>query len=198
MEGDFEDAGGAQSRRKPDGGFCFFSVTQLVMAWTALREAEIGLKELRAYFALAEMKSRRCGCKDDDPPPEFTPLELRRLIGGAGGEREAVHKLQAVGLLREVSREPEPAGALRADRTFGPLEFPHAGRRGRRQGAASARPLPRGGLGGIAAWRGCPGVCGPVGRCPVRAVRDEPAASARHPRVERVAAGEPRASRVDA
>ena len=48
------------------------------------------------------MKSRRCGCKDDGPPPEFTPLEIRRLVGGAGGEREAVQKLLAVGLLREV------------------------------------------------------------------------------------------------
>ncbi|MBV8382169.1 MAG: hypothetical protein JOZ63_06165, partial [Planctomycetaceae bacterium] len=74
------------------------------MAWTALREAQIGLKELRIYFALAEMKSRRCGCKRDDPPPEFTPLELRRLVGGAGGERQAVRKLLAVGLLREVSK----------------------------------------------------------------------------------------------
>ena len=69
-----------------------------------VREAEIGLKELRVYFALAEMKSRRCGCTDDDPPPEFTPLEIRRLVGGAGGEREAVQKLLAVGLLREVSK----------------------------------------------------------------------------------------------
>ena len=93
-----------EPRRKPEGGFAFFTVTQLVMAWTALREAEIGLKELRVYFALAEMKSRRCGCTDDDPPPEFTPLEIRRLVGGAGGEREAVNKLVAVGLLREVSK----------------------------------------------------------------------------------------------
>src|SRR5512147_2008267 len=98
MEGDFEDSGEAQTRRKPDGGFFFFTVTQLVMAWTALREGQIGLKELRVYFALAEMKSRRCGRQDDGTPPEFTPLELRRLVGGAGGEREAVHKLQAVGL----------------------------------------------------------------------------------------------------
>src|SRR5512135_1759229 len=91
-------------QRKPEGGFAFFSVTQLVMAWTAFREGQIGLKDLRVYFALAEMKSRRCGCGDDDPPPEFTPLEVRKLIGGAGGEREAVNKLLAVGLLREVSK----------------------------------------------------------------------------------------------
>jgi hypothetical protein len=98
------EAKDAEPRRKPEGGFAFFTVTQLVMAWSALREGEIGLKELRVYFALAEMKSRRCGCTDDDPPPEFTPLEVRRLVGGAGGERAAVNKLLAVGLLREVSK----------------------------------------------------------------------------------------------
>jgi hypothetical protein len=98
------EANDQEPRRKPEGGFAFFTVTQLVMAWTTLREAQIGLKELRVYFALTEMKNRRCGCKDNDPAPEFTPLELRRLIGGAGGEREAVHKLQSVGLLREVSK----------------------------------------------------------------------------------------------
>src|SRR5512144_1216407 len=101
MQGYFEELGAAEPRRKPEGGFAFFTVTQLLMAWAALREGQIGLKELRVYFALAEMKSRRCGCHDDDPPPEFTPLEIRRLVGGAGGEREAVHKLVAVGLLAE-------------------------------------------------------------------------------------------------
>src|SRR5512135_1039794 len=103
MQGDFEELGAAEPRRKPDGGFFFFTVTQLIMAWTALREGQIGLKELRVYFALAEMKSRRCGSKAGDPPPEFTPLEVRNLIGGAGGERAAVHKLVAVGLLRAAS-----------------------------------------------------------------------------------------------
>src|SRR5512142_1925368 len=93
-----------EPQRKPEGGFAFFSVVQLVLAWTAFREHQIGLKELRVYFALAEMKSRRCGCGDGDPPPEFTPLEVRKLVGGAGGEREAVNKLVAVGLLREVSK----------------------------------------------------------------------------------------------
>ena len=92
-----------EPRRKPEGGFAFFSVMQLVMAWTALREGKISLKELRIYFALAEMKSRRCGARDD-VAPEFAPLELRFLVGGVGGEREAVSKLIAVGLLREVSK----------------------------------------------------------------------------------------------
>src|SRR5512135_2627707 len=103
MEGDFEELGAAGSRRKPDGGFFFFSVMQLVMAWSALREGKITLKELRAYFALAEMKSRRCGARDD-AAPTFSVPELRALIGGAGGEREAVRKLVAVGLMREVSK----------------------------------------------------------------------------------------------
>src|SRR5512142_1021277 len=90
-------------RRKPEGGFAFFTVTQLVMAWSALREGECGLKELRTYFALAEMKSRRCG-PSDDAAPQFSARELRALIGGAGGERETVRKLVALGLLREVSK----------------------------------------------------------------------------------------------
>src|SRR5512135_3387490 len=93
-----------EPQRKPEGGFAFFSVMQLVMAWTALREGQIGLKELRVYFALAEMRSRRCTSQEGDAPPEFTPLELRKLVGGAGGEREAVQKLLAVGLLREVTK----------------------------------------------------------------------------------------------
>ena len=92
-----------EPQRKPEGGFAFFSVIQLVMAWTALREGKINLRELRTYFALAEMKNRRCGGQDDQRPPEFTPREIRNLVGGAGGEREAVHKLLSVGLLREVT-----------------------------------------------------------------------------------------------
>src|SRR5512135_974523 len=104
MEGNFEGSGATQTRRKPEGGFAFFSVIQLVMAWTAFREARINLRELRVYFALAEMKSRRCGCQDDQRPPEFTPREIRKLVGGAGGEREAVHKLLSVGLLRQVTK----------------------------------------------------------------------------------------------
>src|SRR5512135_3494178 len=93
-----------EPQRKPEGGFAFFSVIQLVMAWTAFREGHIGLKDLRAYFALAEMNSRRCGRPNDDREPRFTPHELRTLIGGAGGERSAVRKLVAVGLLRDVSK----------------------------------------------------------------------------------------------
>src|SRR5512135_2766045 len=93
-----------EPQRKPEGGFAFFSVIQLVMAWTAFREGKINLRELRVYFALAEMKSRRCGRPSDDRDPLFTPQELRTLIGGAGGERSAVRKLVAVGLLRHVSK----------------------------------------------------------------------------------------------
>src|SRR5512135_3437305 len=92
-----------EPQRKPEGGFAFFTVMQLMMAWTALREGEIGLKELRVYCALAEMKNRRCGPRDD-APPEFSARELRALIGGAGGECKAVRMLLSAGLLREVSK----------------------------------------------------------------------------------------------
>src|SRR5512135_525435 len=93
-----------EPQRKPEGGFAFFSVIQLIMAWTAFRDRHIGLKELRAYFALVEMKSRRSCPEDGGPDPKFTPLELAILIGGAGGERAIVQKLLAVGLLRSVSK----------------------------------------------------------------------------------------------
>lgn len=91
-----------ESKRKPEGGFCFFTGTQFAMAWTALREGKINLREFRVYFALAEMKNRRC--QDDQRPPKFTPREIRKLVGGVRGEREAVHKLLAVGLLRQVTK----------------------------------------------------------------------------------------------
>ena len=73
-----------EPRRKPEGGFAFFSVMQLVMAWTALREGKISLKELRIYFALAEMKSRRCGARDD-APRSSPPWNCGSWSAGKGG-----------------------------------------------------------------------------------------------------------------
>src|SRR5512135_128482 len=85
---------------------CFFTVQQLLMAWTALREGHITLKELRVYFALAEIlaKSRTRGVARGEAIPRFSAKELRVLVGGGDGMRNAVKKLLAVGLLREVSK----------------------------------------------------------------------------------------------
>jgi hypothetical protein len=93
-------------RRKPAGGFNLISITRLMMAWCAFREGHIGLKELRVYFALTEMQARRCGAKDGQTP-EFALEELRKLVGGAGGEplRESLRRLRRVGLIRTLSKE---------------------------------------------------------------------------------------------
>ena len=87
-----------------DARLFFFSVMQLVMAWTAYREGHISLKELRVYFALAEIfaTNRRSGARGE-AAPKFNTRELRALVGGTGGERSAMRRLLAVGLLREVS-----------------------------------------------------------------------------------------------
>jgi hypothetical protein len=77
-----------------------------MMAWCAFREGHIGLKELRVYFALVEMKARRCVLAEGQTP-EFAIEELRKLVGGAGGEalRESLRRLSRVGLVRNLSKE---------------------------------------------------------------------------------------------
>src|SRR5512135_1058335 len=89
----------------PKPPLCFFTVLQLLMAWTAYREGHISLKDLRVYFALAETRaqSRRGGAKGE-AAPKFSARELRALVGGDGGEQSAVRKLLAVGLLRDLSK----------------------------------------------------------------------------------------------
>ena len=101
-----QQGGRAEPKRKPAGGFILISVTQLIMAWTALKDGHIGLRELRVWFALFEMKARRCGAKDDQTP-EFGIDELRGLVGGEGGEalRECLRRLKAAGLIRTLTKE---------------------------------------------------------------------------------------------
>jgi hypothetical protein len=101
-----QQGGRAEPKRKPAGGFALVSVTQMMMAWCAFREGHIGLKELRVYFALVEMNARRCRL-DDGQTPEFTIEELRKLVGGEGGEtlRESLRRLKRVGLVRTLTKE---------------------------------------------------------------------------------------------
>ena len=63
-------------------------------------EGHISLKELRVYFALAETiaKSRPQGGAGGEAAPKFSARELRQLVGGEWGKRNAVKKLLAVGL----------------------------------------------------------------------------------------------------
>ena len=46
--------------RKPDGGFRFITAEQLFMAWWCYRVNQIRLFDLRIWFALHEIVSRRC------------------------------------------------------------------------------------------------------------------------------------------
>ena len=89
-----------------DVSLCFFTVTQLMMAWTALREGHISLKDLRVYFALAEIlaQSRPHGGASGEAAHKFSAQELRQLVGGEWGKRSAVEKLLAVGLIRDSSK----------------------------------------------------------------------------------------------
>ena len=106
MNQESKKGGRVPPKRKPAGGFNLLSVTQLMMAWCAFRGGHMGLKELRVYFALTEMQARRCGAKDGQTP-EFALDELRKLVGGAGGEplRESLRRLKRVGLIRTLSKE---------------------------------------------------------------------------------------------
>jgi hypothetical protein len=91
------------------------------MAWWAYREGHIGKLALRAYFGCIELETRRrlSGGK-------YRPSleELRKLVGGSGGEgqgglRPAVTSLLTLGLLRSCSADgvgfAQSADELRLD-----------------------------------------------------------------------------------
>jgi hypothetical protein len=116
---EFDQNGSRAPKRKPAGGFALVSVTQLMMAWCTFREGHMGLRDLRVYFALVEMKARRC-CLDDGQTPEFAIEELRKLVGGAGGEtlRESLRRLKRLGLLRTLSKVSIELGTGLDELTF--------------------------------------------------------------------------------
>lgn len=85
---------------KPVGGYRFISVTQLAMIWYAYESRQIEFRDLRVWFALHEMVSRRCEL-DSERFPAFGVAEIRGLVGGVGGEhlRRSVARLEALGLV---------------------------------------------------------------------------------------------------
>ncbi|HMB04447.1 MAG TPA: hypothetical protein VKP69_12010 [Isosphaeraceae bacterium] len=101
---------------------CFFTVPQLLMAWTAYREGQITLKDFRVYFALAETlaQSRPRGVARGKAIPKFSAQELRELIGGEDGELSAVRKLLAVGLLRDASKSTMEFATVASELRFVP------------------------------------------------------------------------------
>lgn len=86
---------------KPAGGFCFLSVAQLCMAWTCYEQGAIGLAELRAFFACAEMKTRRCGVeKGRSRTAHFSAFELAQLTDQTAAQtRRSLRQLEASGLI---------------------------------------------------------------------------------------------------
>ncbi len=89
-----------EQARKPDGGYRLIAVTSLCMAWSAYRIKEITFGDLRAYFALHEMASRRCAMKKDRVP-KYTLKELAELLihRGTAHVRASVQRLKLAGLL---------------------------------------------------------------------------------------------------
>lgn len=91
-----------RSARKPDGGFRFVPVMQLVMAWWAYRERFIRFLDLRVYWAAHEVLTRRSLLEPGQRSPTYEFEELRRLTGAkhTNAVRHAVRRLEKVGLLR--------------------------------------------------------------------------------------------------
>jgi hypothetical protein len=85
--------------RRPDGGYRLISVPELFAAWWAYRQGRLEFRDLRAYFALHEMASRRC-MTAKKRIPRFTVGELAQLTGtkGSRGIACSLRRLSNVGL----------------------------------------------------------------------------------------------------
>lgn len=86
---------------RPAGGFIPIAVIQLVMAWWAYQTGAIRFRDLRAWFALWEIRERRCKLGPGGKRL-YKASEILRLIGGVGeaGVRSALRRLERAGLVR--------------------------------------------------------------------------------------------------
>lgn len=84
---------------RPAGGFVLVAVVQLVMAWYAYRERLIRLRDLRVWFALWEVRERRCKL-ESGREPTYRETEILQIVGGVGtpGIRSAFRRLERAGL----------------------------------------------------------------------------------------------------
>jgi len=89
-----------ETRKKPDGGYRFITVTELCMSWALYRDGRLSARALRVYFAAHEMAARRC-VLEPRRTPRFTREELAELLGGVGlaHVRAALHELAVVQLV---------------------------------------------------------------------------------------------------
>lgn len=92
--------------RKPEGGFVLIGTELCVAAFYCYRAGQIGLRDLRTFWALWELQARRSAAAQKRAP-RFRLEELHRLVGGVGGEhiRASLRALRQVGLVRVFSRE---------------------------------------------------------------------------------------------
>ena len=83
---------------KPAGGFALIGVEQLFLAWSCYAQGIIRLFDLRVWFALHELKSRRCNMKRGRKP-EFSIAEIMELTGQSRrtAVRSAVRRLDESG-----------------------------------------------------------------------------------------------------
>ena len=86
--------------RKPEGGFVFITVSQLLTGWMSYKAKHIELRDLRCYLASFEMTARRCQMREDQHAG-FTTQELAELTGMASAEeaRRSVRRLEQAELI---------------------------------------------------------------------------------------------------
>jgi len=95
------------ARKKPAGGFVLLAAGGLFAPWWLRKLGVIRALDFRAYFALLEMRERRCGCGEPGGrDPEYSLRELGNLCGGAGERelRKSLRRLKRAGLVREFTR----------------------------------------------------------------------------------------------
>lgn len=92
---------GTSIRQEPGkrvtGGYVFITVQQVLMAWHLYSEGTLGLRDLRVWFGLFEMKARRA-FTGEGRTPRYRLQELGALLGDSRGVRASVRRLTSLGL----------------------------------------------------------------------------------------------------
>lgn len=81
------------------GGYRLIGVAPLFAAWWAYERGQLQFRDLRTYFALHEMASRRCAMRKGRSP-RYSLEELGRLVGGTASKTLAasLRRLEKSGL----------------------------------------------------------------------------------------------------
>lgn len=94
-----------RTRAKPAGGYVLVAAGGLFALWWLRKFGIIRGLDFRVFFALLEMRERRCGLPGGRDP-EFGLPELSRLCGGAAEPelRRSLRRLRRAGLVRRFTR----------------------------------------------------------------------------------------------